>query len=114
MNPQFQNQQNSPNNSSRPKYELFDVLKNYTFLHNLNKLDLKTLKSDTETWNEQSMLIHKSQSFTLYPNKNSLLLQLFIETDNDSDSAYYTPENINTWKLYTGTYDGSNIKLYEE
>ena len=71
------------------------------------------IKSDTETWNDQSMLIFKSQSFILYPNRNSLLIQLFIETDNGSAAASYYPTNITRWKLYTGTYDGSNIKLYE-
>ena len=69
------------------------------------------VKSDTENWNQTQVLIRKNNSFILSPSASSKLIRFYIY-DSGWEEVSYTMSTINTWNLYTGTYDGSNIKLY--
>ena len=57
------------------------------------------------------MLISKRDSFIMHPMETSKEIRFYVYTSN---WAYvgYTPSSITEWAFYTGTYDGTELKLY--
>lgn len=72
------------------------------------------VKSDTADWNDSGMLVSKRQSFILHPDSGSKTIRFYRSSGGSWDSVAYTSSaDLTQWNHYVGTYDNSNLKLYE-
>lgn len=69
-------------------------------------------RSATPTWNEHGCLVSKRNAFVLHPWKGERKVELMLWVNGVYVSTSFTPPEIQEWHCYTGTYDGSAIRLY--
>ena len=67
----------------------------------------------TGNWSANGCLISKRDGFVLHPNAGNKTIYFMIRDGSTTYfSGTYTMNDIKTWHLYTGTYDGSYVGLY--
>ncbi len=66
-------------------------------------------RSDTPTWNDHGCLVSKRDAFFLHPWKGSRSISFYL---SGNIAVNFTPDDIQGWHLYTGTYDGTVMRLY--
>jgi hypothetical protein len=70
-------------------------------------------RSATATWNHYGFLVSKRDAFVLHPQQGTRVIQFYVWINGVGwRCAEYTPADIQGWHLYTGTFDGSYIRLY--
>ncbi|WP_438031091.1 LamG-like jellyroll fold domain-containing protein [Sorangium sp. So ce233] len=69
-------------------------------------------RSATEHWNAPGCLVCKRDAFIMHPIRNSKELRFYLWTNAGLKEVSFTPEDIQGWHLYTGTFDGGYIRLY--
>ena len=119
---------NVPNYKGEPnKALIFDGTHDYVTTGNINTgsggLGITTnritvscwAKSNEATgnWSANGCLISKRDGFVLHPNSGNKTIYFMIRDGSTTYfSGTYTMTDIQTWHLYTGTYDGSYVRLY--
>jgi hypothetical protein len=69
-------------------------------------------RSATATWNQSGCLVSKRSAFIMHPNQGSRTIRFYVWIDTNEQFVEYTPDDIQGWHLYTGTFDGNYVRLY--
>ncbi|WP_437745567.1 LamG-like jellyroll fold domain-containing protein [Sorangium sp. So ce1504] len=69
-------------------------------------------RSATPTWNSFGCLVSKRSSFMFHPWQGSRKIDFSLWINGAQVDASFTPADIEGWHLYTGTYDGSEVRFY--
>ncbi|WP_437931606.1 LamG-like jellyroll fold domain-containing protein [Sorangium sp. So ce291] len=70
-------------------------------------------RSATSSWNGQGFLVSKRDAFVMHPVGGSRQIQFYVFVGGQGWKAVsFTPADIQAWHLYTGTFDGTYIRLY--
>lgn len=69
-------------------------------------------RSATPTWNAYGCLVSKRSAFMLHPWTGTRKIDISIWVGGVQINAGFTPADIMGWHLYTGTYDGTAVRLY--
>ncbi|WP_437642419.1 LamG-like jellyroll fold domain-containing protein [Sorangium sp. So ce854] len=69
-------------------------------------------RSATERWNAPGCLVCKRDAFIMHPISNSKEIRFYLWTSAGLQAVSFTPEDIQGWHLYTGTFDGGYVRLY--
>lgn len=70
-------------------------------------------RSATPTWNAYGCLVSKRDAFLLHPEQDSRRISFYVWVSGAGLKILsYTPADIQGWHLYTGTFDGSYMRLY--
>ena len=71
------------------------------------------VKSNTTNWNETGWLMSKRNQFLLHPMTGSKQFRWYIHAGGfDSTTINDSTFDITQWHNWTGTYDGTTIRLY--
>ncbi|WP_437693602.1 LamG-like jellyroll fold domain-containing protein [Sorangium sp. So ce176] len=69
-------------------------------------------RSATPTWNSYGCLVSKRSSFVFHPWEGSRNIDFRLWINGAQVTAQFTPADIEGWHLYTGSYDGSQVRFY--
>ncbi len=69
-------------------------------------------RSATPTWNDTGCLVSKRDAFMFSHQENSQQIIFSVWINGAPVPASFTLTDIQAWHLYTGTYDGSQVRLY--
>ena len=90
-----------------------EVASNYNF-GGTNKITvISWAKSNSTTWNTAGMLASKRNQYILHPDSESTGIRFYVTISTFKNSNQYIATNIDQWNMWTGVYDGSAIKIYQ-
>lgn len=70
-------------------------------------------KSNTDIWNNCGMLVSKRDAFIIHPEANSKGLNMYFHVGGSWKFAgFMLTVDITQWHHYTGTFDGTTIRLF--
>jgi hypothetical protein len=73
------------------------------------------VKSDTVYWNNKGSFVHKTNTYMLYPVKNTRRVVFYISVNGSAYNVEYSSaKDITQWHHYAATYDGQKLKIYED
>jgi Concanavalin A-like lectin/glucanases superfamily/Ricin-type beta-trefoil lectin domain-like len=70
-------------------------------------------RSSTPTWSGTGFLASKRDGFVMHPSAGSRTVQFYVYLNGVGwRSVEFAPADIQVWHLYTGTFDGSYLRIY--
>ena len=69
-------------------------------------------KSNTDTWNSYGMLVSKRDAYILHPEEGTKEIRFHIL--GETFAGVTSVKDITSPRHYVGTYDGTDIKIYED
>jgi len=121
------NQQDATMNSA-PSFTTVDNIKHFDFdgtddyfeisnYYNMNITNAVTascwVKSNTTNWTGTGSIMSKRNQFIIHPENGSKQFRWYVHAGGfDSTNHYHPSFDITQWHNWTGSYEGTTIKLY--